>query len=304
MNPTLFFGCKLARAMRRAMMLTVFVALVIPVAAQIAAEGTAAAKNRAQRPKSVRLYVFDCGRLKVKDPIRFNFKKEELAVLDLSVPCFLVFHPKGILVWDTGVIPDDAFKPGGGSATRLYAVATKPLKLQLAEAGFTPADVTYLALSHAHWDHAANASAFASATWLVRQVERDALFADPPPPRTNSAMFEALRSTKTILLKDNDYDVFGDGTVIIKFTPGHTAGHQALLVKLARTGPVLLCGDLYHYPEELKVKRVPAGDFDKEQTLASRVAIEAFLKETGTQLWIQHDLAAFDKLKKAPGYYD
>jgi len=304
MKPTLFLRCKLARSIRRAIVLTVFVALVIPVAAQISAAGTVAKKDRVQRPESVRLYIFDCGRLKVDDPIRFNFKKEELAVLDLSVPCFLVFHPKGILVWDTGVIPDDAFKAGGEPATRLYAIAKKPLKLQIVEAGFTPADVTYLALSHAHWDHVANASAFASATWLVRQVERDALFADPPPPRTNSAMFEALRSTKTILLKENDYDVFGDGTVIIKSTPGHTAGHQALFVKLARTGPVLLCGDLYHYPEELKVKRVPAGDFDKEQTLASRVAIEAFLKETGAQLWIQHDLSAFDKLKKAPGYYD
>ena len=304
MNPTLIFGYKLARAMRRAMMLMVFVALVIPATAQITAAGTAVTKNRAQPPKSVRLYVFDCGRLKVSDPVRFNFKKEELALLDLSVPCFLVSHPKGILVWDTGAVPDSAFKPGGIAATKEYATATTPLQLQMAEAGFAPADVTYLSLSHVHWDHAANVSLFAHVTWLVRQVERDAMFTPPLPPRTDSTMFEALRGTKTVIIKDNDYDVFGDGTVIIKFTPGHTAGHQSLLVNLARTGPILLSGDLYHYPEELRMKRVPAGDFDKEQTLASRAAIEAFLKKTGTQLWIQHDLAAFEKLKKAPGYYE
>jgi glyoxylase-like metal-dependent hydrolase (beta-lactamase superfamily II) len=212
--------------------------------------------------------------------------------------------PEGILIWDTGAVPDSAFKPGGGPAIKEYATATKPFQLQLAEAGFTPADVTYLALSHVHWDHTANVGLFAHATWLVRKVEHDAMFTDPLPPRTNSAMFTALRDTKTVIIKDNDFDVFGDGNVIIKFTPGHTAGHQSLFVNLARTGPVLLSGDLYHYPEELRMKRVPAGDFNKEQTLASRAAIEAFLKKTGTQLWIQHDLAAFDKLKKAPGYYD
>jgi glyoxylase-like metal-dependent hydrolase (beta-lactamase superfamily II) len=173
----------------------------------------------------------------------------------------------------------------------------------MAEAGFTPADVKYLMLSHVHWDHTANVSLFAQSTWLVRKVERDIMF-QSPPERTDPSMFVPMRNTKTILIDTDEYDVFGDGTVVIKSSPGHTPGHQCLLVKLAHTGPVLLSGDLYHYPEELKVQRVPVGDFNKEQTLASRAAIQSYLKQTGAQLWIQHDLAAFEKLKKSPGFYD
>jgi glyoxylase-like metal-dependent hydrolase (beta-lactamase superfamily II) len=284
------------------MLLVIVVAVAMALIAQM--PGKAAAPKRAKLPKSVRLYVFDCGRLKVEDPVRFNFKKEELSVLDLSAPCFLIAHPKGTLMWDVGVVPDSAFKAAGGPATKEYATATKPLLPQLAAAGYTPADITYLVLSHVHWDHVANVSLFANSTWLVRKVERDAMFADTLPPRTDRSMFEAMRNTKTVIITSDDYDVFGDGTVVIKSTPGHTPGHQSLFVKLARTGPVVLAGDLYHYPEELKAKRVPAGDFDKQQTLASRAALEAFLKQSGSQLWIQHDLAKISKLKKAPEFYD
>jgi N-acyl homoserine lactone hydrolase len=98
--------------------------------------------------------------------------------------------------------------------------------------------------------------------------------------------------------------VFGDKTVIIKAAPGHSPGHQVLYVKLAKTGPVVLGGDLYHYPEERKLKLVPKTEFNPEQSAASRAAIEEFLKKTGAQLWIQHDYMASAKLKKAPQYYE
>lgn len=260
-------------------------------------------QSRAQRPKSVRLYVFDCGWLKVEDPARFNFKKEELAVIDFSVLAFLVAHPKGILMWDTGVLPDSAFRPGVTEAKKEYATATKPLLPQMAAAGFTPADVDYLAMSHSHWDHIANANRFAHATWLVRKFERDWLLADPPPRRTTCDMFDALRQTKTVIVEDDDYDVFGDGAVVIKFTPGHTAGHQSLFLNLAQTGPVLLTGDLYHYPEDVTMKRVQVGD-NLELALKSRAVVEAFVMKTGAQMWIQHDLAGSRKLRKSPAFYE
>lgn len=263
----------------------------------------AISQPRPAPPPSLRLYIFDCGRLKVDDPSRFNFKKEELATLDFAVPCYLIAHPKGSMMWDTGVVPDNAFKPGGGPATKEYATATIPLTSQLAAIGYAPGDIDYLALSHYHWDHVANAYLFVKATWLVTKVERDAMFAATLPARTNPGMFSALRDAKTVIL-NGDYDVFGDGTVVIKPAPGHTPGHQVLFLKLVKTGPVLLSGDLYHYPEERSAKRVPSADFDPQQTAASRAAIEAFLKTTGARLWIQHDLAAFNKLKKAPSFYD
>jgi len=178
------------------------------------------------------------------------------------------------------------------------------LKAQLAEVGYLPADITYLALSHYHYDHTANANEFAGATWLVRQEERDAMFAEKPPGVTQPSTYATLRNSKMFIIKSDEYDVFGDGTVVIKSAPGHTPGHQVLYVKLAKTGGVLLSGDLYHYPEERALNRVPTFEFNQEQTRACRVLIEAFLRKTDAQLWIQHDLRANAKLKKAPDYYE
>ena len=262
-------------------------------------------QRKAQPPKSVRLYVFDCGSLNIDDISRYQLKKEEIATNIMSDPCFLVAHPKGTMIWDTGAVPDAAFKPGGGPATLRSATTARPLTAQLAEIGYVPADITYLSLSHFHWDHVGNANVFASSTWLVRKLERDIMFADPPPyPRTEPANYSALKNSKTVIITQDEYDVFGDGTVVIKSAPGHSPDHQVLFLKLAKTGPILLSGDLYHYPEERKLNRVPTTEFNAEQTVASRAAVEAFLKKTGAQLWIEHDFTGNAKLKKAPEFYE
>jgi glyoxylase-like metal-dependent hydrolase (beta-lactamase superfamily II) len=145
---------------------------------------------------------------------------------------------------------------------------------------------------------------FANATWLVRKAERDLMFADPPSPRTEAANFSALKNSKTVIIMQPDYDVFGDGSVVIKSAPGHSPDHQVLFVNLAKTGPVVLSGDLYHYPEERALKRVPTTEFNAAQTVASRAAIEAFLEKTRAQLWIQHDFNGTAKLKKSPEFYE
>ena len=254
-------------------------------------------------PKSARLYVFDCGSLNIPDTSVYRLKKEDLTTNVMSIACFLVVHPKGTMIWDTGAIPDSSFKPGAPGTLR-YGTSTRTLTSQLAEVGYAPTDITYLALSHFHWDHVGNANVFASATWLVRKSEQDIMFSDPPSPRTEPANFSALKNSKTILITKDDYDVFGDGTVVIKAAPGHSPGHQVLYLKLAKTGPVVLSGDLYHYPEERKLKLIPTTEFNPEQTVASRAAVESFLKQTGAQLWIQHDFVANAKLKKAPEFYE
>jgi glyoxylase-like metal-dependent hydrolase (beta-lactamase superfamily II) len=116
--------------------------------------------------------------------------------------------------------------------------------------------------------------------------------------------FEGLANSKTVLLNSEDHDVFGDGTVVIKSSPGHTPGHQSLFLKLANTGNVLLSGDLYHYPEEMTFKKVPITDPDREQTAKSREKIEDFVKQNHAQLWIQHDYLGGTKRKIAPAFYD
>ena len=273
--------------------------------------GAVGAEQGLHRPptvKSLRVYVFDCGRLAIADPARYHLKREEMATTDMSVACFLVAHPKGTLMWDVGVIPDSQLSLDGAPVTVTYptsvATVAKPLLPQLAAIGYLPSDITYLAFSHFHYDHVANANAFAGSTWLVPQPERDIMFADPPSPRTVPAFFSALKTSKTVIIRDAEYDVFGDGSVIIKSAPGHSSGHQVLFLRLRKTGPVLISGDLYHYPEERTLNRLPTTEFNVDQTAASRVAIEAFLKKTGAQLWIQHDFVGNAKLKKAPLYYD
>ncbi len=272
----------------RSLIATLIAALVFAALPRAAGQTESPLNHRAQPPRSLRLYVFDCGTIHVADLSRFSLKSEEVAATDLSVACFLVTHPKGTLIWDAGAVP----------------ILAKSLTAQLAELGYSPADITYLALSHYHYDHTANANQFAGANWLVRQEERDAMFAEKPPGTAQPSTYAALRDSKTLIIKTDDYDVFGDGTVVIKSAPGHTPGHQVLFLKLPKTGPVLVSGDLYHYPEERALDRVPTFEFNPAQTRATRVAIDAFLKKTGAQLWIQHDFLGNAKLKKSPHFYD
>ncbi len=255
-------------------------------------------------PKSLRLYIFDCGVIHTQNGDAYSLKKEEMASTEMSIPCILVAHPKGTLMWDNGDIPDRLFPAGGGQATLGVVTQEKPLLPQLAAAGYLPSDITFLSMSHYHGDHVANANAFAGSTWLVRKVERDRMFSGEPILRSPMENYSALKDSKTIILDKDEYDVFGDGTVVIKSTPGHTPGHNVLYLKMKKTGPVVLSGDLYHYPEERSLNRLPPGDFNKDQTAASRAELEIFLKKTGAQLWIEHDITQNRKLKKAPQYYE
>jgi N-acyl homoserine lactone hydrolase len=277
-----------------------FAVVVLAVSATFAA-----AQHRPPRPpKSVRLYVFDCGVIKGLDPGLFGFTKDQVKTTEMAVPCYLVVDPKGTLIWDTGAIPDTDFKGDGKPVTESYFTATRTLKSQLAQIGYEPSDITYLAMSHYHADHTANANEFAGSTWLVRKVERDAMFAPKPAGIIDPRGYSKLKNSKTILIDKDEYDVFGDGKVIIKYAPGHTPGHQVLIVKLAKTGTVVVAGDLYHFQEERFTDHVPTFEYNKQESLASRAMIEAYVKKTGAQLWIEHDFLANAKLKKSPRYYD
>jgi glyoxylase-like metal-dependent hydrolase (beta-lactamase superfamily II) len=273
---------------------------------------TWAPRPGAQSPPVPRLYVIDGGILE-SDPARYQLTPGDVAATQLSIASFLVVHPRGVLLWDTGAVPDGEWTPTGGPVVhRLTLPDGQPrqvtlratLRAQLEAAGFMPADVTHLALSHYHWDHTANSNAFASAQWLVRPAEREAMFAERPVGAVRPALFARLRDSRTVLLQQDEHDVFGDGAVVVKAAPGHTPGHQVLLVRLRRTGAILLSGDLYHYPEERSLNRMPPAEEKAGQTPASRQAVDAFLKRTGAQLWIQHDLTAHRRLRLPPAYYD
>jgi N-acyl homoserine lactone hydrolase len=263
-----------------------------------------AAQQRPAAVKSVRLYVFENGSIRGLDPKLFNFTRDELKQVDFTNTSYLIVHPKGTLMFDSGAVEDSHFKGDGAPVSEGIMTATKPLLPQLASAGYKPSDITYFAMSHYHSDHTANANAFAAATWIVQKAERDFMFSDKPQGIIQPAQYSAFKDAKTKLLNDEDFDVFGDGAVVVKSAPGHTPGHQVLFVKLPKTGPIVLAGDLYHYPEERTTGRIPTFEFNAEQSKASRAKIEAFIKQAGAQLWIEHDIATHEKLPKAPAFVE
>ena len=253
-----------------------------------------------------RLYILDCGDIRPMDPTLFGLKKEEIAGdASFVTPCYLVVHPKGNLIWDVGQVPD-AQIPDDGTEVVVQDLlkARRKLVPQLEALGVKVSDIDYIAMSHYHLDHTANANLFAGSTWIVQQAEYDAMFGDKDFAIRDSASYDKLKDSKRITLDNADHDVFGDGTVIVKTAPGHTPGHQMLFLRLRNFGPLLLEGDLYHLPEERTLDRVPTFDFDAAMTRATRVKTEAFLKETGAQMWIQHDPPTNAKLRKAPEFYD
>ena len=210
-------------------------------------------------PKTVRMYIFDGGVLPIADPLPlFGLKKEQVAASDLADGAYLIVHPRGTLMWEAGLVPDANI----GTANARPGAPSKRLKDLMAEIGYRPADVTYFAISHGHGDHTANANDFQGSTWLVNKAEYEAMFSEKVPRFYTAATYSALKSAKTVFI-DGDHDVFGDGTVLIRQTPGHTAGHQVLIVRLAKTGTVVLPGDLYHYPEEASLRVVAPAQGDR-----------------------------------------
>jgi glyoxylase-like metal-dependent hydrolase (beta-lactamase superfamily II) len=255
-------------------------------------------------PASPRIYIFDNGAIRGLDPALFNFKREELKEVDFVNTSYLIVHPRGTLLFDAGAVADSHFKDDGSAVEEGIMSATKPLLPQLAAAGYQPRDIAYFALSHFHSDHTANANEFATATWIVQRAERDFMFADSPQGIIQPATYSALRNADTKILDNADFDVFGDGTVVVLATPGHTPGHQVVAVKLKNRGTVILGGDLYHYPEERTTGRVPTFEFNAEQSKASRARVEQYLKDNDATLWIEHDLATHAALPKSPQYVD
>jgi glyoxylase-like metal-dependent hydrolase (beta-lactamase superfamily II) len=261
------------------------------------------AQGRPAAVQSTRLYVFENGHIRGLSTKLFNFAPEEVRQPDFVNVSYLIVHPKGTVQFDAGAIPDSHFK-GSGTVTEGIISAEKPLVPQLAAAGYRPADVDYLVMSHYHSDHTANANEFAAATWIVQKAERDWMFSEKPEGIIQPATYSALRTARTRVLDNEDLDVFGDGIVRVISTPGHTPGHQVLFVRLPKTGPVILAGDLYHYPEEITTGRIPTFEFNAEQSRASRAKIAALMKQTGARLWIEHDIATHEKLPKPPSFVE
>lgn len=252
---------------------------------------------------SPRLYVFDCGTLINNKPEDYNLKREEVKDTNMGVTCYLVVHSKGMLLFDTGLNDRIVGRPLYENVVEGYGqIKFNTLSGQLADIGVSPAKIDYLVLSHYHWDHVGNAGDFAASTWLVYKGDRDSMFGKTARTYPWFNQYAALEKGKTKIL-DGDHDVFGDGSVIVIATPGHTEGHCSLLVRLKNTGPVVLSGDLYHYSEERDLNRMPEEE-KSVGTPESRRKVEDLVRTTGAQLWIGHSMEFFRTVRKSPGWYD
>lgn len=216
----------------------------------------------------------------------------------------LIEHPKGRLIWDTGMPDAMADLPLEERSQDLgsFEIKTKLID-QLAEMGLTPDSIDYLALSHTHFDHAGNAAYFANANWIVSQAELDFIFSDHPMAEAAQPLVVPIKEAKKTFT-DGVHDVFGDGKVMIHPFPGHTPGHGVLYIDFDSRQDALFTGDLYHLKENRQYLRMPIFNVNFEQTKKSMEAFEQLVKEKDAEVFIQHEAAHFEKLPRYPNYWN
>ncbi|MEQ1808437.1 MAG: N-acyl homoserine lactonase family protein [Terricaulis sp.] len=255
----------------------------------------------------VRLYAIDCGRLEIPDISIFsdepNLPSEARSLVD---PCYLVRHPRGDLIWDTGIRDSVADMPNGQAeddGTRL--VRDAKLTTQLARLGLTPDDIEYVAFSHSHNDHVGNANLFAHATWIVDDAERVWMFRPAGREGPDFAAYNSLESARVRSLGTrHELDVFGDGAVTVIGAPGHTPGHSVLMVRLVDAGVIILSGDLWPLRESRALMAVPVFNTNRAQTLSSMVQVERLAQRTGATVIRQHVEEDFNALPAFPRALD
>ena len=251
-----------------------------------------------------RMYVINCGENRTNDISRWTPGVNVGKPGAFGNHCYLIRHARGLMLWDSGnpdclaAMPNGLTNPQG----TITAFMRKPLTESLKEIGVAPADIQHFAMSHGHGDHSGNANLFAASTVYMQSTEYDAVFgAEPQKFGFVPANFERLRDARVVKL-NGDHDVFGDGSVVIKSAPGHTPGHQVLVVRLPKTGPVMLSGDMVHLAYSWQNRVVPSFNFDVAQSGRTIDTMKEYTARTGTQLWINHDMEQHARIPKAPQF--
>jgi N-acyl homoserine lactone hydrolase len=245
-----------------------------------------------------KLYILNCGEGVAGDISRWSPGVNVGKSMDFVDNCYLIHHARGWLLWDTGIADAVAAMPDGlppPDPRMTHWRRPKTLASQLEALGVKPDDIKYVATSHTHPDHIGNVELFPRAMLLVQKAEYEW------PAAGGGSRFKPEHPVTRLT---GDHDIFGDGSLTIISTPGHTPGHQSLLVKLPKTGALVLSGDAVHFRSNWENRGVPSGNTDKDQTLASMQRIAEILAKEKAQLWINHDKAQRDSLKMAPALYD
>ena len=257
-----------------------------------------------------KLYRLDGGHSLANDESVWTPGQNVGRSIEFSSTCWLIQRGNECLLWDTGV-PESAFNDPKGWSTLpkliVYHLDTT-LSDQLAAIGLETTDVTYVAVSHTHGDHIGNVRLFPESTVLIQRAEYTWISSpDGPNDKVNQlkALARMLMGTpKHLRLLDGDTDVFGDGSVTLVSTPGHTPGSQSLMVHLKNSGFIILSGDVVHLEENFEKDTVPSLNTNKVASIASMERIRRMIATYKAQLFINHDKAETDRLKLIPAFYD
>jgi len=258
----------------------------------------AAGQALAQGRGIERLYILNCGEGVAGDISRWSPGVNVGKSMDFVDNCYLIKHAQGWFLWDTGVADAIAAMPNGQAPADPRAThwrRPKTLASQLEQLGVKPSDIKGMAVSHTHADHTGNVEMFPQAMLYVQRAEYDW------PGPNNTPRFKPEHPVTKL---DGDRDIFGDGSLTLIATPGHTPGHQSLLAKLPKTGALLLSGDAVHFKDNWDNRRVPVNNDSQEKSVDSMKKMADLLAKEKAQLWINHDKVQRDSLKIAPDYFE
>lgn len=251
----------------------------------------AAMPAQAQAPE-ITLTRLDCGT--PQPPIDVNVRFSDTTAynglkLQFVYSCYLIKHGNDYMLWDTGQAMD-----AGAVAPKVSLVDL------LSQVKVTPDQVGYVGISHYHSDHIGQANSFPKAKLLIGKGDWDGLTSPNPQginPKLVSHWVSGGGAVETVT---GDKDVFGDGSVVMLATPGHTPGHHSLLVRLAQMGNVILSGDVAHFRENLETSGVPSFNFDRAQSLASIDRLKKLAANIKATIVIQHDKRDIERLPAFP----
>jgi N-acyl homoserine lactone hydrolase len=252
-----------------------------------------------------RIYVLDGGQAHVTDVSQWSpgVNVGQPAVFSNNV--YLIRHGAEWMVWDTGLDENLVETPEGRVVAHdVRGIVTHRLSEQLRDIDVDPATIGHIAFSHAHFDHVGNARLFASATWYVQRAERAAMFGpDYDEYGFIPELYDTMRDNPTVIL-DGDHDVFGDGSVVVLVTPGHTPGHQSLLVRLPQAGPLILSGDVAHFCDNFRHRRVPTFNADHDESRRSMDRVDSLADHEHAALLINHDARQSALIRRSPDYIE
>lgn len=257
--------------------------------------------NTAMSKDSIKLYTLNCGAIHLSDmEVLSDSGKYNGQSIEMVNPCFLIQHPKGILLWEAGHHDNLADVSGGEASGVWRSTMETTLEEQLSQLGLAFGDIDYLSVSHIHPDHSGNSNKFSSSKFIINESEKEYMYSKPI-----KAMFGAYYSDlieENIITFEESYDVFNDGSVTSIKMPGHTPGSSVLLIKLPNSGNILITGDLYIHAKGRTYGTMHQYNFDKQQTKDSRKKFEALVIKENARVLIHHDKQDFNSMPKFPDY--